>query len=203
MKRPNPYFFFVLIVFTCLSCADTDKGKDSAAAIPVYDDVPYLQDYAIKFGLENESTSLSKVYMDRNGVIQVVSSEGILRTHDGRFLYPGVLVQDKTYRPLTDKNVKGMCVYQNQFVYLDDKAIFSNAWAGTLYLKHDMPKAFMVAAGDGFDFMISDGASLEFLSKSKVTWSGELMDDTIKDVLYDKTDKKFWVLGEKSIASFD
>ncbi len=203
MKRPIPYFLFALIAFACQSCNNTDKENGSAVAMPVYDDVPYLQDYAIKYDLKDENTTLSKVFMDRNGVIQTASSDGILRTHDGQFLYPGMLVKDKTYRPLTDKQVKGMCVYQNQFVYVDDKAVLSNAWAGTLYLKHDLPEAFMVAAGEGFDFMISDGTSLEFLSKSKVTWNGELMDDTIKDILYDKVGKKFWVLGKKSIASFD
>ena len=203
MRRPNLYLVFAIILLMFLTCTDTDKENNSTAAMPVYDDVPYLQDYAIKYGLENENTSLSKVFMDRNGVIQVLSSEGILRTHDGRFLYPGVLVQDRTYRPLTDKNVMGMTVYQNQFVYVDEKAVFSNAWAGALYLKHSLPGATMMVAGEGFGFMISDGASLEFLSKSKVTWSGELMDDNVKDILYDGDEKKFWVLGEKSIASFD
>ncbi len=96
-----------------------------------------------------------------------------------------------------------MTVYQNQFVYVDDQGVFSNAWAGTLFLKHNLPEAYMVTAGEGFDFMISDGNSLEFLSKSKVTWSGKLMDDTIQEILYDMPGKKFWVLGEKSIGSFD
>ncbi len=203
MKNPNAIFLFAIIAVISLSCTHTEKVKNSVAAMPIYDDVPYLQDYTIKYDLKEENTTLSKVFMDRNGVIQAASSNGILRTHDGQFLYPGVLVKDKTYRPLTDKNVKGMCVYQNQFVYVDDTAVFSNAWAGTLYLKHDLPEAFIVTSGEGFDFMISDGASLEFLSKSKVTWNGELLDDKIKDILYEKAGKKFWVLGETSIASFD
>ncbi len=203
MKRPNLHLLAVFATLVCLSCSDGDTKSGPVTAMPKYDDVPYLQDYAIKYDWEEENTALSEVFMDRNGVIQVASSDGILRTHDGQFLYPGVLVTDKTYRPMTDKQVSGICVYQDQFVYVNDKAVFSNAWAGSLYLKHNLPGAFMLTAGEGFDFMISDGASLEFLSKSKVSWNGKLMDDTVKDILYDEAGKKFWVLGETSVANFD
>ncbi|MDT7828830.1 hypothetical protein RQM65_09160 [Pricia sp. S334] len=203
MNRPNFYFLFVLITVTCLSCQPNDQEKESMAALPVYDDVPYLQDYAIKYNVNEGITSLSKAFMDRNEVIQVMSDKGVLRTKSGQFLYPGTLVEDKTYRPLTDKNVRGMTTYQNQFVYVDDKAVFSNAWAGTPYFEHELPKADRVVSGDGFDFMISDGRSLQFVSKSKAGWSGELMDDTVRDMLYDGNTQKFWMLGERSLASFD
>lgn len=171
--------------------------------MPIYEDVPYLQDYAVKYKLQNEDSALSKVFMDRNGTIQMASSDGILRTHDGQFLYPGQLVEDRTYRPLTDKNIKGMDVYENQFVYLDDKAVFSNAWAGSLYLDHDLSSAFTMATGNDFEFLISDGTSLEFLSKSKAPWKGKLNNDGVQDILYNEDSKNFWVLGKKSIANFD
>ena len=82
------------------------------------------------------------------------------------------------------------------------KAVFSNAWAGTLFLKHNLPEALMVTAGEGFDFMISDGASLEFLSKSKVAWDGKLMDDTIQDILYDDARQKVLGPGRKIGGNF-
>jgi len=199
---PHNYFWALLLVFS--SCSEVPKEKaQKEAELPVYKDVPYLQDYAIKYKLQKEDNALSKVFMDRNGVIQVASSDGILRTHDGQFLYPGVLVEDRTYRPLTDKNVSGITVYEDQFVYLDDKAVLSNAWAGNLYLKHDLPKAATIAAGNDFDFLISDGKSLQFLSKSKAAWKGVFNNDSIKDIIYDKSSKNFWVLGRKSVASFD
>ncbi|HET8736596.1 MAG TPA: hypothetical protein VFM69_08345 [Pricia sp.] len=203
MTRPNPCFPVAIIAFVILSCKGPDTDNDHAATMPVYEDVPYVQDYAVKYGLKDGNTFLSQVFMDRNGVIQIASSEGILRTHDGQFLYPGVLVKDRTYRPLTDKNVKGMTVCQDQFVYIDDKAVFGNAWAGTLYLKHNLPRASIAAAGDEFDFLISDGHTLQFLSRTKAAWSGELKNDRVKEILFDRAGNTFWVLGKKSIASFD
>lgn len=196
------YLWALLLIFS--SCSEATKEKvEKAATLPVYKDVPYQQDYAVKYKVKNEDSSLSKVFMDRNGTIQVASSDGILRTHDGQFLYPGLLVEDRTYRPLTDKNIKDMDIYEDQFVYLDDMAVFSNAWAGSLYLDHDLPKAITMAVGNDFQFLISDATSLQFLSKSKADWKGKLINDSILDILYDDASKNFWVLGKKSIASFD
>ena len=53
--------------------------------------------------------------MDRNNVIQVLSAEGLLRTHDGQFLYPGELIVDRTYRTLTDKNISDFMIIEKQF----------------------------------------------------------------------------------------
>ena len=191
------------LLLIIISCAENSEEKDSISSMPVYKDVPYLQDYSIKYNLQKEDVSLSKVHMDRNGLIQIASSDGILRTHDGQLLYPGVLMQDKTYRPLTDKNISDITIYQDQFIYLDDKAVLSNAWAGSLYLKHNLPKAYILAAGTNFEFLISDGKALQFLSKTKAPWQGSLKGDTVLGISYDATNKNFWILGEKSVLSFD
>ena len=61
-------------------------------------------------------------------------------------------MQDKTYRPIADKNISDLSIYKNQFVYLDDKAVMGNAWAGSLYLKHNLPKATMLTSGSDFEF---------------------------------------------------
>ncbi|MFS4418040.1 hypothetical protein [Maribacter sp. 2307ULW6-5] len=203
MKRSLIHYLFALLLLFA-SCSQTPKeNTGQTISLPVYEDVPYLQDHAIKYGIQKEGMALSKAFMDRNMVVQVASSHGILRTHDGRFLYPGTLVQDKTYRPITDKDLGGMTVYENQFVYVDDKAVLSNAWAGSLYLEHNLPEAFIVAAGDDFGFMVSDGNALQFLSQSKIPWQGLLEKDTVLDVLYAKPDNVFWVLGQQSVARFD
>lgn len=201
MGKVKQYYIWAisLLVLSCTS-PSPEKDKEVTSTLPVYQDVPYAQDYSIKF--TSKDINLSKVHMDRNGVIQVLSSEGLLRTHDGQFLYPGQLVKDKTYRPLSDKNISGFTLYQNQFVYLDDKAVFSNAWAGSLYLPHDLPKANIVAAGDAFDFLISDGKTLQFLSKDKSPWNAKI-DDQILEIRYYPANKTFWILGKQSISNFD
>src|SRR5690606_18511593 len=139
------YFKQIVLATTLLlfiACSDAPKeASTTTASLPVYKDVPYLQDYSIKYNKGKEDVSLRSAHMDRNLLIQIASSEGILRTHDGQFLYPGSLIKDRTYRPLTDKNITAIEIYQDQFIYLDDKAVLSNAWAGSLYLQHDLPKA--------------------------------------------------------------
>ncbi len=54
MKRPNRYFPLALLTFVCLSCTDPTKKSDLTAAMPIYKDVPYLQDYTIKFDLKTK-----------------------------------------------------------------------------------------------------------------------------------------------------
>ncbi|MBD1260989.1 hypothetical protein HZY62_10355 [Maribacter polysiphoniae] len=200
MKKINQYCI-LMISLLVVSCNNPDKEKEQTSSMPIYEDIPYLQDYSIKYNWTQDQ-DISKVYMDRNGVIQVLSTDGLLRTHDGQFLYPGTLLKDKTYRPLTDKQISGLTLYENQFVYLDDKAVFSNAWAGSLYLSHNLPKAHILAAGSNFDFLISDGKSLQFLSKDKAPWEGAI-DDRLLDIRYHADQKTFWILGAHSISSFD
>ena len=51
MTRPNRYFPLALLTLICLSCTDPTKKSDLTAAMPIYKDVPYVQDYTIKYGL--------------------------------------------------------------------------------------------------------------------------------------------------------
>ena len=71
-----------------------------------------MQDLSIKYYKEAEDVLLSKAFMDRNGVIQIMSSQGVLRTHNGQFLYPGTLIADRTYRPMMDKNIVDLATYK-------------------------------------------------------------------------------------------
>jgi len=202
MRKSFRNSIWALLLVT-ISCSESPKGETNTASLPVYKDVPYLQDYSIKYNNQEEDIILSQAFMDRNEVIQVASSEGLLRTHDGQFLYPGVLIQDKTYRPLTDKNISAMTIYKDQFVYLDDKAVLSNAWAGSLYLKHELPKANIIAAGSDFEFLISEGQKLQYVSKNKKSWTGALDKDKVIAIKFNPKNNTFWILGDKSIASFN
>ena len=191
------------VLLAGVSCSEAPKGETATTSLPVYKDVPYLQDYSIKYDKQEDDLQLFEAFMDRNGVIQVSSSDGILRTHDGQFLYPGILLQDKTYRPLTDKNISAMTTYQDQFVYLDDQAVLSNAWAGSLYLKHTLPKANIVSPGSDFDFLIGDGQSLQYVSKNSNGWQGALSKDKAIAIKYDQKNNSFWVLGKESVSTFN
>jgi hypothetical protein len=191
---------FVLSIFIfSVSCSEKPTKEQSTQ--PVYEDVLYEQDLSIKYELQTEGVSLEKVYSDRNGIIQIYSSAGLLKTFAGEFLYPGTLVSDKTYRPHGDKKILNLDLYENQFVYLEDRAVFSNAWAGELYSRYTLPNASLFEGGESFAFLVSDGQSLQYLKDSKVLWSGK-NGEKIIDILFDKSRNQFWLLAKGSVYVF-
>ena len=45
--------------------------------------------------------------------------------------------------------------YREQFVYLTDRDVLSNAWAGRFYVPQKMPGAELFKMGSDFDFLVS------------------------------------------------
>lgn len=190
MNQYNYYLTLVALLFTSLALN---------AQKPVHQDVPFIQDYAVKYYADGQK--LLKVAADRNENIQVLSDQGLLKPHDGQFLYPGKLVTDRTYRPMADKKVSDLISYQDQFVYLDDKAVLSNAWAGTLFSKHGMPASALFAEGKEFSFLISDGRKLKYIKDSKTSWEG-ILNEAVIAISYNAEKDLFWILTGKSLNSF-
>ena len=183
--------FFVLLNFLNNAFAQTKK--------PVYLDKPYLQDFAIKYYGKGDFKTANT---DRNGNVKIFSETGILVPHDGQFLYPGTLVADNTYRTLENKKLSALGIYKNQFVLLDDKAILSNAWAGSLFSKHSLPKASIFEAGNDFAFLVSDKTNISFVKNSQVLWKGDLVGDEVLAIRFLAANNSFLILGKKSISSF-
>ncbi len=200
MKKISFIALMMPVLWFMACTASSHEQSDNAQ--PVYRDVPYVQDYSIKYYKEAEDQHLLTVFMDRNGVIQVLSDKGLLRKHDGQFLYPGTLVKDRIYRPLEDKKIAAFSLLDDQFVYLDDKAVFSNAWAGKLYILHDMPDAKIMAPGRDFQFLISNGKTLKFLVEDKVAWEEEAP-EAVTAIRFDPQGNRYWVLGPSSLSIFD
>ena len=197
MKKAVGYVYGFLILLLVWSCSE----KKDPAARTVHNDKPYVQDYSIKFDLDQEGVILKSAYTDRNGVVQIYSSAGLLKPFAGEFLYPGKLVADKTYRPMGDKKIANLALYDSQFVYIDDKAVLSNAWAGELFSRHTMPGATLFAGGETFSFLISDGTALQLLKDSRILWEGK-SSDVIIDIIFDATRNEFWLLSESSVSIF-
>src|SRR5690554_5315622 len=147
---------FALLSFALFSCSSPQEAAPVSSAQA---DHSFLQDYSIKYYFPDKAVP-KKVFEDRNGTIQVLSEDGLYRTHAGLFLYPGELVPDRTYLPMADKNLSGLAMLQEQFLYLDDEAVFGNAWAGSLYIKHQLGRPSLVASGHSFNFLISDGTTM-------------------------------------------
>lgn len=183
----------ILLIF--MSCHDKHEGSQ-----PAYQDVPFLQDFSKKYTL-HDSVKMYKVYSDRNGVVQILTSRGLYRPHAGAFLYPGNLAKDVSYQSIVNKKIANIALYKDQFVYLDDKAVLSNAWAGKLYARHTLPDARIFAGGGDFDFLISDGKGLQYLRDSTVAWTGDAGGE-VKDILFDQQREIFWILTAKGISTY-
>ena len=166
-----------------------------------YRDKPFVQEFSIKYNFDNERITLKKVVADRNGYIQILSSHGLLRPQAGQFLFPGALVKDVQYLPASDKGITDVAVYQNQLVYIDDAAVLSNAWAGNLFARHNLPNAKLFAPGNDFTFLIADEKKLNLLKDSETLWEGSL-NATIRDIKYDAENDQFFILSEGQIHSF-
>lgn len=196
MKTLNQFAFVVCLLLINLVWINRSKAQN-----PVHKDVPFLQDYSIKYYSDSDMPKLLRVASDRNGNIQILASNGLMKPFDGQFLYPGKIVADLSYRPMADKKIVGLGSLQNQLVYLDGKAVLSNAWAGKLFSEHEMPNARLFAGNADFTFLITDGAKLKCIKDSKTVWTGN-SSDAILDLKFSAENGLFWILGTKSLSTF-
>jgi len=182
-----------------VSCSTKDRSNQQQQ---VYQDIPYMQDYAIKYYFDDADETPEKVSSDRNGIIQVLASNKLYRANNGHFQYPGDLLLDNGYQPLGDMKIADAICYKDQFVYLTDKAILSNAWAGKVLIKHEIPSANILCGGNDFDFMISDGKKISYFKNNEEVWNAEIELGKVISIKYSNTNNKFLILGEKSLYSF-
>ncbi len=193
----------ISIFLSCLALVVTAQNRP-ARQQPIHRDENFQQRFSIKYQLPsspNEPACLGKIVCDRNGIIQITSTTGLLKPSGGSLLHPGRLMPDRSYAPLSATAIRSVTLCEDQLVYLDGQAVFSNAWAGQRYLKHDLPDACLLSNGQAFNFLISDGRSLQYLKDNSTAWTGTAGDHII-DILYDKKIASFWLLGEHSISVF-
>jgi hypothetical protein len=163
-----------------------------------YEDRPFIQDFSQKIPLSNElaGIKLSAVRCDRNKRILVLSEKGLLH------IYGGQLVPDKTYRPLVDMQIKSMETYRGQFIYLTDKAVLSNAWAGRLLIPHKTPDAGLFAMGNNFDFLLLEKNSIAYFNQGKQVEEWQTGRSKAKQILFDRTHNRFLLLFDNKLESF-
>ncbi|MBN8789921.1 MAG: hypothetical protein J0I84_22800 [Terrimonas sp.] len=194
MRRASLYTVGCLLILTVCLCRYT-------AAQSVHIDKPFTQDYSIKYFSENPDIVLYKAYEDRNGFIKLLTSKGLMRLRGGAFLYPGTIVADSSYRSLNKRNIASLALYHNQFIFGDDKAVFSNAWAGELFLKHTLGTVNVFSGGKDFSFLISDGKKLQYLKNNSVLWDGSA-DAPVLDIVYDNSSDRFYILTSNKISAW-
>ncbi|GAB3218587.1 hypothetical protein J0A67_03060 [Algoriphagus aestuariicola] len=185
-------------LFGVLLTACQKPERLAKSSQPVYEDVAYLQDYAVKYYPEEEDLELKKVYSDRNEVVQILTSKGLMNPDNGHFQYPGKIRMDQRYILMGNKNISDLALYQNQFVYLDGEAIFSNAWAGKLFSRHGSSQPGLVVGGKDFSFLIASTNAYSLVKDSKTLAKAEV-DGPILDGKYDSKSGAFYILTENSI----
>ena len=174
------------LILISIFLVTTLAGVASSNVKQIHYDTTFTQDYSIKYYFDMPDVNLIKVVSDRNGKIQILSSEGLMHTSAGAFLYPGSIVKDNTVRTFSTKEFIDISLLQDQFVYMDKEAVLSNAWAGELFSKHGMPNSQLFAIADDFKSLISTGRNLKLFKDSKELWQGGVNDNIIdlKNVEY-------------------
>lgn len=153
-------------------------------------DRPFVQEFAIKY---DASTTLNAVASDRNGNIQLLSDGGLKKLTHGELLWPGKVVEDNTYRFMKDKSIVALTEVEDQFVYLDEKVIFSNAWAGHLYVDHKVENPIGFLGFSYSDFIVFNAHKLNFVRDGTVLWSIS-SNQPILEVVKSSHPTKFYVL---------
>ncbi len=192
----------VLLIALLAGCSQlADSTSDSNRQF--HADVPFLQDYSIKYYLTSPEHQLVRVAHDRNGIVSLVSNSGLLQPHNGRFLYPGTLETDNRNRPMRDKKIRDVLSYDQQLVYLDNKAVFSNAWAGSIYWLHGLEDAKTFASGNGFNFLVTNGKQLVLVTTDGIQWQGEAGIENIFSVRYNRADNRFYLLAGEGLVAIN
>ena len=131
-----------------------------------YVDKPYVQDYADKFELREElnNEKLLQVRSDHNKQINIVSASELLHTGDK------IIAKNSYYRPFENMNVIAMDIYKDQFVYLTNNAVLSNAWTGKYYVDHKLKNPTNFVLGHDFSTLVSSADEIALFVDSKKVW---------------------------------
>jgi len=152
-------------------------------------DEPFLQDLAQKYSA-NKNIQLIQVRSDRNGRIIVLSDKGLLEPFKDK------LVKETLHRPLNDLNILAIESYQNQVVYLTDKAVLSNAWAGKIFIDTGMPLATHFVLGPDFELLVSSPDGFKHFAEkayqSKISAIIALKHDPQRNHYLLLTETKLW-----------
>lgn len=159
-------------------------------------DIPFAQEYAIKYYAPNPYTG---VEIDRNNNIQLISNGLVKKPTFGALLVPGTIVDDNIYRFMKDKYIVDITEVEDEFVYLDKNVIFSNAWSGTLYIPHNIsnPKGFVALSKS--DYLVFNDHQIQFIQNEKSVWDIAIGQAKILEVLVDKTKGQYFVVTNQEV----
>ncbi|HTN68108.1 MAG TPA: hypothetical protein VLZ33_01450 [Dysgonamonadaceae bacterium] len=168
---------------------------------PVYIDKPYIQEYSVRYYLTDEQPAKELIGLsaDRDWHIHILSEKGVLVPDNGRLFYPGKLIPDIAYTPMIPRKIKALLTYKKHTVYLDNKQVFSNAWAGKLQIDHGLSDANYFAASEDFHFLVSDGEKLVYFDQyGKKLWTNTFPE--LKQIIYHSSQNHFVLVSANQVA---
>ena len=158
-------------------------------------DKPFTQDYAVIFELSENTvnSNLWSVSSSRDKAISIVSSNGLLQPWDKK------IVKDIRYRPFENMKVISTVNYKDQIVYLTDKAVLSNDFAGKLYMDHGMKNPTHFAMGNDFKALVAGNGQVKLLQNDKKIWSKSINGFKPVEVVFDKGNNRFLILTKQEV----
>lgn len=164
-------------------------------------DEPFTQVFAIKFNSPSSELDLKAVETDRNGDIQVLTSAGLYHCQGGQHLYPGELVPYRRHRPMTDMQISAIDRQGEQFCYVNEEAVFSNARGAKTYLLHGLDTPSLVRAGSDGSFLLAQGSELVWVKDEVPPWKGKVDGQTIL-ALESTQNGEFFILTPQQLLQF-
>ncbi len=193
--------FCYIMVLSLATYAQDRSSSVNTAPLQVIQDLPFVQDYSIKYQYRDSVATIRKVVSDRNGNIQILSSQGLLMPANGFFLSDGILTEDRYYRTMSLKSVSAIGLKENQFIYADDRAILSNAWAGRLYIPHTVEHPVYLINGKNNVFLIGDNGQIQLIKDDQVVWEKSI--PAIIDITHDENTDRYWILTAEALYYID
>ncbi len=187
------------IAFRKIRIRPTNHLYASHSQSEIYHDKPFLQDYAIKYESDGNQV-LRSISIDRNDRFSILSNIGLLQPISGQFQFPGQLRRDELYAYQSKTTINAVTTLDGQYVYLTDSTIFSNAWAGKLFIRHDMSDAKHICAADDGSLVISDGTMLSLIDGEGEVMTSVQLSAELRDMVYDQMKAEFWILTKTSLA---
>jgi hypothetical protein len=75
----------------------------------------------------------------------------------------------------------------SQLIYLTNREIFSNAWAGTFHTVHRNPEAILFSMRDTSQFLILDNEQIHCYDGGKKSWSKKFGSPEPIEILYNES----------------
>ena len=206
MRQFTGYLVLSFAVLCMIACTE-GKSKQLQTGTndygqPFYQDKPYLQEFSIKYLADKtQQASLVALSTNRDGQVRLLTNRGVLVPDNGSMFYSGGLTPDVSYIQLLSKKITAIGTYHNQTFYLDNRQLFSNAWAGKIQIDHGLAGARLFAGGDDFQFLISDGENLAYFNQAgEKLWTGTFRG--LLQIRYFENHKSFLLVSAEKVAEY-